>query len=423
MDEARGRGRGEDGEHSPSWRRNLCVLWFAEFIAIAGFSVVIPILPLYVAELGVEGDRQTRLWSGIILSAHAVTMAAMAPVWGALSDRYGRKVMVERAMFGGALLLTLMGFARNVQQLALLRAVQGMLTGTVTAATALVATTAPRKHTGHAMGTLQMAIYAGASVGPLLGGAVADALGFRAAYTVTGMLLLLAALAVLVFVREPPTHRGLQQGNAGGRARAKATLQARAGSLLSPVLGSGLVLSLLGVRLLMRLAVRMPTPTLPLFVESIAPAGSRVATITGLITGVGALTGALGARQLGKLSDRIGYRTILIVCAAASMAFYLPQTIVGRPIWLLILQGCAGLAMGGILASISAALAIATPVGREGILYGVDATVVSVANTIGPISGSLLAAYVGLRAPFLAAAVVFALAGLAAFWLLPRSER
>lgn len=414
--------KGDDGETAPPWRRNLHVLWFAEFVAIAGFSVVSPILPLYVKELGIEGEKEIRLWSGLIFSAHAVTMAVLAPVWGALSDRHGRKLMVERAMFGGAIIMALMTLARSVQQVALLRAVQGMLTGTVTAATALVAATVPRDQTGYAMGSLQMAIYVGASVGPLLGGAVADALGYRAAFLVTSVLLLLAALAVLVLVKEPArVVRGadIDQARETGPKR---SLRSRAESAMSPVLGSALLVGLLGIRLLMRMAVRLPMPTMPLFVESITPAGTRVATVTGLTTGLGALAGAVGGRQLGRLSDRIGYRQILIACAVTSVILYLPQSLVDRPLWLIILQAGSGLAMGGILASLSAAIATLAPEGREGIVYGVDATVVSVANFVGPMTGSLLAAYWGLRVPFVAAAGVFALAGLAASRVLPRSR-
>jgi DHA1 family multidrug resistance protein-like MFS transporter len=415
-------GSKEESHHNESptsWRSNLYVLWLAEFIAIVAFSVITPILPLYVKELGVQGEKQARLWSGLVFSAHGMTMVISAPVWGALSDRHGRKLMVERAMFGGAAIMGLMTLAQNVQQLALLRALQGLLTGTVTAANALVATTAPPEHAGYAMGSLQMAVYLGASVGPLLGGVVADILGFRAAFILTSALLLVAALAVLRFVREPDLPGVLSGSNRTRETRSRVSLSSRAQSTLSPVLGSALVLGLLSVRLLMRLAVRLPMATLPLFVEMIAPPGTRVATVTGLIIGFSALAGAVGGRRLGRLSDRVGYRSILIVCAAASVVFYLPQSIVERPIWLIVLQAGAGLAMGGIVASVSAALATAAPEGRQGIIYGVDASVVSVANAIGPMTGSLMAAYFGLRSPFLAAATVFALAGVLALRLLP----
>ena len=150
----------------PSWQRNLAVLWIGELIAIAGFSVTLPFLPYYVQELGVTKLEQVVFWSGLLTTAQATTMALIAPVWGSLADRYGRKIMVERAMFGGAVVIGAMGFTRNVYQLAVLRAIQGMLTGTVPAAMTLVASSTPPERRGYALGLLQMAVYLGSSVGP-----------------------------------------------------------------------------------------------------------------------------------------------------------------------------------------------------------------------------------------------------------------
>ncbi|HIE37535.1 MAG TPA: MFS transporter, partial [Anaerolineae bacterium] len=254
--------------HQASWRRNLWIIWFAELTSIVGFTVVIPILPLYVQELGVSDPDAVTFWAGLIFSAHAVAMAVMAPVWGTLADRYGRKLMVERAMFGGAVIIGLMGMARTVQQLALLRMFQGMLTGTVTAATTLVASTAPRERSGYALGMLQMGIYAGASVGPLLGGLITDTMGFRAAFWTTGGLLLTGGLLVALLVREEfqPAPRSARRG---WRALRES---------LSPVLSSRPLLSAFGVRLMMRTASRLLGPTLPLFVQALAPTG-RAATL------------------------------------------------------------------------------------------------------------------------------------------------
>lgn len=401
------------------WRRNLIVIWIAELVAIVGFTVVIPLLPLYVPELGVEGERAIKIWSGLIFTGQAVAMAIFGPIWGALGDRHGRKLMVERAMFAGSIVMTLMGFVRNPQQLALLRALQGSLTGTTTAATALVATSAPTERAGYALGTLQMAIYVGASAGPLVGGVVADTFGYRAAFFVTGVLLLIAALGVLIFVREPSETSTNQSRSTASSADQRA-VHRRILNHLAPVLASASLLAVLVMHLLMRLAARLPRPTLPLFVEALLPPGTRVATMTGLVTGANALGGAVGGWQLGQLGDRIGYRSILAICALGSVVCYVPQSMVERSIWLIPLQAGAGFAMGGILASISASLAALAPRGREGIVYGVDASVVSIANAIGPMTGSSLAAWLGLRTPFLAAAVVFVAGGIAALRLLPK---
>jgi len=393
------------------WKQNLIVVAVAELVAVLGFSVIIAFLPLYVQELGIQAEREIRIWSGVVLAAHAVTMTVFGPIWGALGDRFGRKVMVERALFSGAVLVALMGAARNVQQVVILRALQGMLTGSVTAATVLVASAAPRQRTGYALGILQMSIYVGASAGPLLGGVISDSFGYRATFWVMGGLLLLAALGVSLFVREDFEPVVLEPDpQAGGR---------RPWRRLAPVLGSSVLLTVLGIRLLMRLGLRLLGPVMPLFVQDMVAADAPVASITGLISGVSAAAGAIGAFGVGRLSDRVSSRRVLVGCSIASVLCYVPQYWVTDPLPLVFLQMGTGLAMGGVLAAVSASLARLSPEGQQGIVYGLDASVMSVANAVGPILGSTLAAWLGLRLPFLVAASFCGIAGLFALWRLP----
>lgn len=394
-----------------AWRRNLYFIWVSQLVAISGFAVVFPFLPYYVQELGVTELHEVELWSGVLFATQAVTMAIFAPIWGAVSDRYGRKLMVQRAMFGGAVTLAAMGFVQDVWQLAVLRAIQGMLTGTVSAATTLVASSTPRERSGYALGLLQMAVWSGASVGPLLGGLVADTWGYRAAFWVTGILLFVAGLMVWRFVEEDFRPPARDNGEPGGGFWEGVRL----------VLHQRTLLSLFSIRFIARLAVRLIGPVLPLFVQSLVPPTARIATITGLISGVQAGTSAIGAVTLGRASDRIGYRRVLLACTVAGAVLYVPQFFVTTPWQLLILQGAVGLVMSGVLASISALLATLAPDGRQGAVYGVDASVVSTANAIGPMLGASIAAAVGLRAPFLLTAGALALTAGLAFALVPRS--
>jgi len=391
------------------WKRNLYIIWAAELTAIAGFAVMGSFLPYYVQDLGVTEPNAVRLWSGAVFAAHAVTMTIFAPIWGALADRYGRKLMVERAMFGGAVVLTLMGFVRNVQQLVILRAVQGALTGTVTAAMALVAGTAPRERSGYALGLLQMAVWSGASVGPMIGGLVADTWGYRATFWVTGSLLFVAGLTVWRFVHED-FHSVSQQdgGQDGFWDGVKLVLRDRG------------LLSLFSIRLLVRMATRLMAPVLPLFIQEIAAETARIASLTGLVSGVRAAMGAVGSVTLGRASDRLGYRRVLLACTAGVVLLYVPQFFVTTPWQLLVLQGALGLVMSGVLAAISAMMSTLAPEGRQGAVYGVDASVVSTANAVGPMLGASVAAAWGLRAPFLLAAGAFALATIMAWLLVPK---
>lgn len=390
-----------DPSSSSLWKRNLAVLWFGELIAISGFSVFMPFLPYYVQELGITGLNQVAFWSGFLITSQGVTMALIAPVWGSLADRHGRKIMVERAMFGGAIVISLMGFVGNVYQLAILRAIQGMLTGTVPAATTLVASSTPPKRRGFALGLLQMAIYMGGSVGPLIGGLIADSMGYRPTFWVTGALLLTAGILVATLVREeftPPE---------GAEAETAPLLQG-----LKLVVSTKALMIVCGIRVLMRMGVRIIGPVLPLFTQGIAAPGVKIASLTGTISGLASAASAIGAVFMGRIADRKGPRKVLIVCGAAASVLYAAQTWTQTTTQLLILQMLSGIAMGGILASVSSLQAAMAPKGRYGAVYGVDTSMVAAANAISPMLGAALTATFGLSSVFLGAAAIYGAATL-----------
>src|SRR5262245_49805275 len=122
-----------------SWKRTLYLLAFAQVVSSIGFSVFFPFLPLYVNQLGTNTGLSLEFWSGMVFGGQALVMALTAPIWGSIADRYGRKPMLERALYGGTIIILLMGFARSAEELALLRAIQGAITGTIAAANALAA--------------------------------------------------------------------------------------------------------------------------------------------------------------------------------------------------------------------------------------------------------------------------------------------
>jgi len=386
-------------------------MWVAELLAIAGFSVAFPFLPYYIQELGISGEGQVALWSGVIIAAQGVTMTVFSPIWGALADRYGRKLMVERAMFGGALILSAMALVTNVQQLVVLRALQGVFTGTVAAATTLVAASTPRDRAGYALGLLQMAVWIGASVGPLLGGLIADALSYRAVFWVTGALLLVSGLMVWRFVHEdftPPPRD--QKARGGGYIEGFRIVLATAG-----------MLALFASRIAVRVGSSLTTPTLPLFIQSLVPPDARVATITGLISGAAAATGALSSVLLGRASDRRGYRPVLIVSLVITAVLFVPHYFVTDAWQLLILQALVGFSLGGVVASYSTALANLSPEGRQGAVYGIDTSVISAASALAPLIGASLAAAYGLRLPFLLSAVAIGFSAVLVAAFVPRT--
>lgn len=385
------------------WQTTLWIMFAAQLISGIGFSVIFPFLPLYVAELGTRTSLSIEFWAGMVFSSQAITMAIASPIWGSLSDRLGHKLMVERALFGGAVVLLLMAFVRSAEELVLLRALQGALTGTISAANALVATEVPHERLGYAMGTLQMGLWTGTAAGPLIGGLLADALGYRASFVLTGVLLLLSGLLVLFGVRSGGRPKPVKQ-----QARTSMLADWRA---IFAAPGVPLAYSL---RFLSSLAQTMLLPFTPLFILTLLPNAERVGTFTGLVVGLASGAGTITAMFFGRLGDRVGHRRVLMGCALATALCFLPQSLI-RDAWqLLVLQALSGAAWGGLMPSLSALLARYTGAGSEGAVYGLDNSIISAARAAAPLIGAAVVLGLGLRGVFVASAGAYLLIALLA---------
>ena len=379
-----------------TWRRNLWAVWVGELLAIMGFAAFGPILPYYVEYLGVTGDA-VATWSGVISAAPSFAMAIMGPIWGALSDRHGRKVMVERAMFGGCVLTLLMGFVRGVEELAVLRLVQGALTGTVAASTTLVASTTPEERLGETLGKLQLAIFLGVTVGPLFGGFAADTFGYRTVFWMTSAFLLAAGLVILLGVKETFEPTPVED---------QVPFWQNIGNDLNFAFTQSLLGLVLIVRFALRVGRRFPSAILPLLVAELLPGSAALGSASGLLTTIIGGAGAISSPLLGRFADRHGGRVVLLGCTLAGGSALIVQGLAGTYPVLLMTQAVLGLVIGGILATVSAYVGRAVPRERSGMAYGLDTTAVALANSVGPFVGGWLARWFSLRMPFLLGGVL-----------------
>jgi MFS transporter, DHA1 family, multidrug resistance protein len=386
-----------------SWQRNLYVLWIAETLTVLGFCLSYPFLPFYLAELGAESFESRAWWAGAMSASSAAFMAITAPFWGMAADRWGRKPMVVRAMVCGAVTTGLMGLVVAPWQLLVLFILDGALSGTVAAAMTMVAVTTPRERLGYALGLLQTAIFTGFSLGPLIGGVLADQIGYRPVFGIGAAMLLLAAILVITQTREvfTPTRRSVS--GVDGLARMPG---------LRVILMVGALPAAVGMMFALRATTGAMMPILPLFVEDLAAPDARLATLAGLTFGISGIGSAVASLVIGRASDRIGHRLVLIVTGFGVAALFLPLALVQSPWQLIVCYGLLGIATGGIIPSAQAVVADLTPVDRRGVVFGVTSAAASFGGFVGPLGGSLLATTVDLRFVFVVSAVVMLLAAL-----------
>ena len=393
-----------------NWKFTLSVVFVAQVLSAVGFSMIFPFLPLYIDELGSVGGHSTELLSGLVISVQGLTMMFTAPLWGAVADRFGRKKMIMRAMFGGGVTLAMMAFVQSAEQLILVRALQGLVTGTVSANNALVASVTPRSRVGFAMGALQVGLWAGVAVGPLLGGVLADLFGYSMPFLLTAGLLSVGGFVVMLGVSEDfRPAPGLERFAMGAMIRGWRDILATSGVSL-----------LFMMRFLAGLARTVIIPIAPLFVVTLLASDAASSnTWAGAVMAVSAATSTIGAVYLGNLGDRISHRRVLLWSAVAATCLYLPQAFVGDIWQLLALQGMAGFAAGGIVSAPSALLSRFTSKETAGAVYGLDNSVISGSRAAAPLVGASVAILLGMRGTFFAAALVFALIALVTWRLLP----
>jgi MFS family permease len=372
------------------WRRNLWVCVAGSFTTLIGMTLLIPFLPIYVEQLGARGQLEIAWWSATAYASTFLAAALVAPLWGRLGDRYGRKQSLIRASLGMALAISLTGLAQNVFQLVALRALTGLLGGYASGATILIAVGSPRDRSAWALGVLASGTMAGSLVGPLVGGLLPPLIGIRGAFLLSGGLIFCAFVATaLLVVEDRSTMRPAMSG--GGNAIP---------------LDHWLVVRILLVGMLLTFANFSIEPVLTIFVRSLVPAGSAVTVIAGVVMASGAMGSIIAAPRVGRLADRIGQRGVISVGLGLAAVLLLAQALVTAAWQLIMLRFLLGASLGGMLPVMASWIRSTVPEGQLGKMLGLSTSAQYVGQVAGPMTGGLVGGLVGPRAVFVMTAAV-----------------
>jgi DHA1 family multidrug resistance protein-like MFS transporter len=378
-----------------SWKRNLYIMFVAEFIVIMGFSFIVPFMPLFVQELGDFSSSQAAFWSGLAIGGSGIAMFLSGPVWGIISDRWGRKPMVLRALFGSAVIQALTALSPNIYIFVALRFLQGLFSGTVPAAAAMVASTTPRDKITYAMGLLMVGVFCGNTIGPSIGGFLGAVFGYRDSFFVASGLLLVAGLLVLFLIKED-FRRPVQQNSLGD---------------VWKLLSSKTILPLLVTICVIGMSQQVVQPVITLFIQELNPAGPA-STSAGLAFTLLGLIAALSSVSVGRWGRRFSLRKVLVFSCLGAALLSLSPIWVNTVTQMIILVGFLGLFQGANTTSTSSLISLSLPISQQGIAYGLSQSATALGGGLGPIIGGGLVPLMGLRHVFAVAAGLFLLASL-----------
>ncbi len=378
------------------WRKNLYVLWVGTFIAGTSFSLVMPFLPQLLKEVGVgEG---LAFWSGLTFSVSFIVSAVMAPIWGSLADKYGRKVMIIRSGLGMALVYLLMSFATNLWQIIVLRMLNGFVSGFIPASTALMACSTPDENLGPSLGILQTGGAFGNIMGPLLGGVLSYYLGIQQTLLLAAATLTFATLIVMFGVKEI--------------AAKDLTTKTDFVADFKTVLANNTLLLMLFTVLLFQSSVSFIQPILPLYVKAIF-GGGDASIVTGVIFSLVGIATVLSAPMWGKRGQRRGYKHILMLGLLGSGAFALLHALTAN-LWLLgVLRFAFGIFLTALMPGSNAVIAQAVGPEFRGRAFGFSSSAAQLGFFVGPLAGGVIGEFLGLRMVFVFTAAL--LLGTAAF--------
>ena len=375
------------------WEQNLIVLWFGNFMAGVAFSLIMPFMSLYIDTLGNFTTAQLSLWSGLTYSITFLVTALISPWWGKIADRRGRKLMLLRASLGLAIVLGAMGLVQNIYELIGLRLLQGFFSGYISNSNALIATSAPQEKSGQALGTLTTGSVSGTLLGPLLGGIIAQATGYRTTFFITGTILFIVFILCLVFVHEDftPVEKGDQ---VPGR------------QLIHELKYPHLIIGMFVTTMIIQASNNSISPLLSLYVRQLMHHGNNVALVSGVVAATPGIATLIAAPRFGALGDRIGSEKILLGGLIFAVFVYVPQAFV-QNVWQLgALRLLVGVADAALLPQVQTILAKYSPHSSAGRIFSYNQSFQAMGNVAGPLIGSSVSGLFGYSGVFLSTTVL-----------------
>jgi DHA1 family multidrug resistance protein-like MFS transporter len=363
------------------WQHNQFAVTVSAALIFAGFTLVMPFLPLYIQMLGITSQSQVAIWAGIVLGVSPLLASFIGPFWGRLADRYGLKVMAIRISLALFLIWFLTGFAQNVYHLFVLRILLGIFGGFNTFSISLVTQLCPQDKVGKVIGTLQAVQIFSAAVGPFFGGILASWIGIRHTFLITSLMCLLSLLLFIFFYKDKTSSPAQTPSLPAGEHEQKGFKRL----MRLPNF------AFLAVLLFVVTAIdRSFGPVIPLFVVGLIPNPQEAARRAGVIISLAAFGESFSAWYSGRRIFKGGAKRFLLQRLAfggmVSVALGFADT-VSQLLWLRLLLA---LLAGGTLTIAYTLASQVIPENERAAAFGLLSSFAMLGGAAGPMCGGLL---------------------------------
>ena len=391
---------GTHGVPDDEGRKSTLIIAAAAGVTAMSFNVWYPFMPLYALELGAKSDADAVAWVALAITMQGVARLTSSALWGILSDRWGRKLMLLRSLYLASITFGFAAVAQEPWHLAVALACQGLFSGFIPASVALVSVLVPDHRLNRSLSTLTGAQHLGTTTGPAVGAVLALLFDFRTTIIVASVVPLITATAVLLWVpRDRIVRRQSVGGQRGELEPFKATPQF--------ILAVGALFSVYAMNELIRLST-------PIALKAIKD-GADAATVSGITFSLGGLVSALSVLFLaplvfapGRLAGAFG--AACVVAASGALLLALTDSV---PLYVTGFLMVA-LVVSALVPAINTHIASSVTRSRRGTGFGIAATAQSFSFAIGPAGAAFFAA-VSLDLGFAVLAGLFLALGVVMF--------
>lgn len=398
------RARSKRQEVSPATR--LTILFLTVFVDLVGFGIVLPLLPFYADRFGASGVEV-----GWLVAVYSLAQLFFAPIWGRLSDRFGRRPILIVGLVGSAFSYLVFGYADSLLLLFVSRAMAGVGGANIPVAQAYIADITPPSRRAGNMGLIGAAFGLGFIFGPAIGGILAP---FSTALPGIAAAGLCFANAVLAFFLLPESLP------AGERGRTRPESPPVRLEQLGHVARTPALMLVMALFFLFTVAFSMMHPTFPLFAAERFSLGER--SVGYLFAFVGLCSAVMQGGIVRLLAPRLGEERLIRIAGVAFALGFLGVGWAPDMPTLLVALAVLAVGFGGSLPAIHSLMSREAPAHLQGSILGLGQSVGSVARVLGPVLAGMIFDGWGIQWPYFVAGIIGVLALLPALALDPPEE-